>query len=118
MRADLRYRLITWAKTNDGLIIEDDYDSELRYYGRPIPALQGLDDGEHVIYMGALSKILPFFVRLSYMILPSAIVAQYHKQISLFRQTASVAEQCVLACLLYTSPSPRDVEESRMPSSA
>ncbi|MUP48865.1 PLP-dependent aminotransferase family protein [Veillonellaceae bacterium M2-8] len=113
MRADLRYRLITWAKTNDGLIIEDDYDSELRYYGRPIPALQGLDDGEHVIYMGALSKILPFFVRLSYMILPSAIVAQYHKQISLFRQTASVAEQCVLAAYITSGEMYRHVKRLR-----
>ena len=55
-----RRQLLRWAEEREGVIIEDDYDSELRYYGRPIPALQGLDTSGRVIYMGALSKVLPF----------------------------------------------------------
>lgn len=60
MPAGIRHRLLRWAEKTDGLIIEDDYDSELRYYGRPVPALQGLDRQGRVVYMGALSKVLPF----------------------------------------------------------
>ena len=77
MPAGIRHRLLQWAGETDGLIIEDDYDSELRYYGRPVPALQGLDRSGRVIYMGALSKVLPFFVRLSYMVLPPELMPLY-----------------------------------------
>lgn len=52
-----RSQLLGWAKKDpDHYIIEDDYDSEFRYHGKPIPAMQGLDDGENVIYMGTFSK--------------------------------------------------------------
>ena len=51
-----RSQLLGWAKKDpDHYIIEDDYDSEFRYHGKPIPAMQGLDDGENVIYMGTFS---------------------------------------------------------------
>ena len=92
-----RYKLLDWAVQEDGLIIEDDYDSELRYEGRPIPALQGLDRSDRVIYLGALSKVLPFFVRISYLVLPDPLMDIYRRERSLFRQSASVPEQCVLA---------------------
>ena len=59
MPAGMRYDLLHWAGDYDGMIVEDDYDSELRYYGRPVPALQGMDKAGRVIYMGALSKVLP-----------------------------------------------------------
>lgn len=97
MPAGMRHRLLQWAEQHDGLIVEDDYDSELRYYGRPVPALQGLDTMGQVVYMGALSKVLPSFVRLSYMILPPRLMARYNERRTLFRQSASVLEQCVLA---------------------
>lgn len=113
MMADVRHRLIAWIKERKGIIIEDDYDSELRYYGRPVPALQGLDGGEHVVYMGSLSKILPFFVRVSYMVLPARLWRVYQEHISLFRQGASVPEQCVLATYISTGELNRQVRRLR-----
>ena len=97
MPAGMRHRLLQWANDQDGMIIEDDYDSELRYYGRPVPALQGLDKNDRVIYMGSLSKVLPPFVRLSYMVLPDFLMERYNANRELFRQGASIPEQLVLA---------------------
>lgn len=113
MPIGMRYELLQWAKDHDGLIIEDDYDSELRYYGRPIPALQGLDTAGQVIYMGALSKVLPFFVRLSYMVLPPQLMALYNEKRGLFRQGASIPEQCVLAEYIQDGELARQVRRLR-----
>ncbi len=57
-------------KQKNRYIIEDDYDSEFRYQGRPIPALQSLDHAEKVIYLGSFSKLLMPSLRLSFMVLP------------------------------------------------
>lgn len=113
MPIGMRYQLLQWAKQRNGLIIEDDYDSELRYYGRPIPALQGLDTAGQVVYMGALSKVLPFFVRLSYMVLPPRLMALYNQKRSLFRQGASIPEQCVLAAYIQSGDLARHVRRLR-----
>ena len=101
MPAGIRHRLLHWAEKTDGLIIEDDYDSELRYYGRPIPALQGLDRHGRVVYMGALSKVLPQLMPL------------YEQRRSLFRQGASVPEQCVLAEYIESGELARQVRRLR-----
>lgn len=113
MPAGMRHRLLQWAEKRDGLIIEDDYDSELRYYGRPVPALQGLDKTGQVVYMGALSKVLPFFVRLSYMVLPPSLMELYNQKRSLFRQGASVPEQCVLASYIQSGEMSRQIRHLR-----
>lgn len=113
MPAGTRHRLLSWAQRRDGLIIEDDYDSELRYYGRPVPALQGLDHADRVVYMGALSKVLPFFIRLSYMVLPASLLPLYEKKRSFFRQGASVPEQCVLARYIQSGELARQVRRLR-----
>lgn len=70
MSASRRLELLAWAERNDAAIIEDDYDSEFRYEGRPLAALQGLDEGERVIYTGTLSKVLLPALRLGYMVAP------------------------------------------------
>lgn len=113
MPAGMRHSLLQWASAQQGLIIEDDYDSELRYYGRPVPALQGLDTEGRVIYMGALSKILPFFVRLSYMVLPPTLMSRYNQRRGLFRQGASVPEQCVLATYIQRGELAKQVRRLR-----
>ena len=113
MPIGMRRQLLRWAEELEGVIIEDDYDSELRYYGRPIPALQGLDTSGRVIYMGALSKVLPFFVRLSYMVLPPKLMELYNERWSLFRQGASVPEQCVLAAYIQSGELARQVRRLR-----
>lgn len=72
-----RLKLLEWAKRVDGLIIEDDYDSELRYSSRPIPSLQGLDNSDRVVYMGTFAKSLSPALRVSYMVLPKQILPLY-----------------------------------------
>lgn len=113
MPAGMRYDLLHWAGDHDGMIVEDDYDSELRYYGRPVPALQGMDKAGRVIYMGALSKVLPPFVRLSYMVLPPPLLGRYRQSRALFRQGASVLEQCVLAEYIRSGELARQVRRLR-----
>lgn len=92
-----RQALLRWAIEEDGVILEDDYDSELRYYGRPIPSLQGLDTSDRVVYMGSFSKVLPPSMRMSYMVLPKWLVPIYEEKKYLYRQTVSVVEQLALA---------------------
>ena len=53
-----RHEILEWAEANDSIIIEDDYDSELRYTGMPIPALQGIDNGNRVVYLGSFTSTL------------------------------------------------------------
>ncbi len=80
----IKYFVMTYKNPNlNGLSILDtpgfnSNDSELRYEGRPIPALQGLDRSDRVIYLGALSKVLPFFVRISYLVLPDPLMDMVH----------------------------------------
>lgn len=75
-----RLKLINWAKNNDAFIIEDDYDSELSYYNRPIPSMQGLENNNHrIIYLGTLSKALSPALRISYIVLPTSLLNLYHQ---------------------------------------
>ncbi len=74
-----RLKLLEWAKNEDGLIIEDDYDSELTYSNRPIPSLQGLDKFDRVVYLGTFAKSLSPALRVSYMVLPNHLLALYKK---------------------------------------
>jgi GntR family transcriptional regulator/MocR family aminotransferase len=73
MSASRRLELLAHANRSGAVIIEDDYDSEFRYEGRPLAALQGLDDGGRVIYTGTLSKVLLPALRLGYMVAPSSL---------------------------------------------
>jgi GntR family transcriptional regulator/MocR family aminotransferase len=76
MTLDKRIRLLGWARHNNMWIIEDDYDSEFSYNSRPVPALQGLDTGGNVIYLGTFSKVLLPALRLGYMVFPSVAMAR------------------------------------------
>lgn len=73
-----RIKLINWAKNNDAFIIEDDYDSELSYYNRPIPSMQSLENSDRVIYLGTFSKALSPALRVSYIVLPNCLLDIYH----------------------------------------
>jgi len=95
-----RYALLKWAEENDSYILEDDYDSELRYFGRPIPALQGIDGGNRVIYMGSFSSTLFPAVKISYMVLPKKLSEIFHQIKTMFGQTCSKSEQLCLALYL------------------
>lgn len=88
-----RMELISYAAKNNCLIIEDDYDSEFRYYSKPVPSLQGIAGGNSVIYLGTFSKLLLPSIRISFMILPLELVPLYEKVGALYNQTASKLEQ-------------------------
>ena len=92
-----RHQILEWAAANDSVIIEDDYDSELRYFGRPIPALQGLDSGSRVVYTGSFSSTLFPAVRISYMVLPESMLEIYERIKTNYDQTCSKTEQLTLA---------------------
>lgn len=69
-----RLSLLEWAHTTGAWILEDDYDSEFRYVGRPLAALQGIDRAHRVIYLGTMSKVLLPAVRLGYLVVPPDLV--------------------------------------------
>ncbi|MCO7125386.1 PLP-dependent aminotransferase family protein [Sporolactobacillus shoreicorticis] len=93
-----RMRLLSWAYAHNGWIIEDDYDGEFRYRGKPIPSLQGIDEHNRVIYVGTFSKSLMPAIRVSYMVLPPVLLETYH-QLE-WRQTASRLHQQTLALFI------------------
>ncbi len=95
-----RRGLLSWAEDNDSLIIEDDYDSELRYFGRPIPAMQGMDKSGRVIYLGSFSATLYPAIKVSYMILPDTLSRAFDADSHGYTQTCSVAEQIALALFM------------------
>ncbi|HAL32659.1 MAG TPA: GntR family transcriptional regulator [Lachnospiraceae bacterium] len=95
-----RHRLLEWADDNDSIIIEDDYDSELRYFGMPVPALQGLDGGKRVIYIGSFTSTLFPAVRISYMVLPRDMISIYETMKMDYDQTCSKTEQLTLALFM------------------
>ena len=95
-----RYRLLEWARENDSIILEDDYDSELRYFGKPIPALQGLDRDGRVVYLGSFSSTLFPAIRISYMVLPPAMAEHFAAIKSDYTQTCSKTEQLTLALFM------------------
>lgn len=72
-----RLALLQWAQQVEALIIEDDYDGALRYEGRPVTALQGLDESGRVIYLGTFSKVLFPALRLAYVVLPVSLVGPF-----------------------------------------
>ena len=93
-----RYELLNWAsKYANHYIIEDDYDSEFRLSGRPIPSLFSMDTTGNVIYMNTFTKTLSSTIRISYMVLPDKLAELYHKKLSFYSCTVSNFEQLTLA---------------------
>ncbi|WP_346708266.1 PLP-dependent aminotransferase family protein [Massilistercora timonensis] len=92
-----RMELLRWAGEDPGrYIIEDDYDSEFRYKGKPIPALQGYDSRGQVIYLGTFSKSIAPAIRLSYMVLPEPLLERYKEQHRFINSTVSKVDQMIV----------------------
>lgn len=101
MPVSRRYELLGWAsEAADRYIIEDDYDSEFRLHGRPIPALQSLDVSGKVIYMNTFTKSLAATIRISYMVLPPALANRFYERLAFYACTVSNFEQFTLARFL------------------
>lgn len=92
-----RMELLAWAAEKEKrYIIEDDYDSEFRYKGKPIPALQGYDTKEKVIYLGTFSKSIAPAIRISYMVLPESLLPVFEKTCGFYSSTVSRVDQMIV----------------------
>ena len=92
-----RLALLEWANTAGAWVLEDDYDSEFRYVGAPIPSLQGLDPHGRVVYLGTFSKTMFPALRLGYLIVPSALVDVFRATQVLVDRIVPSIEQATLA---------------------
>jgi GntR family transcriptional regulator/MocR family aminotransferase len=97
LRLDRRLKLLAWARHQGALILEDDYDSELRYDGRPLSALQGLDESGHVVYLGTFSKVLFPTLRLGYVVLPESLLMPFSRTLALVDRGAPTLTQAAVA---------------------
>ena len=97
-----RYALLEWASLSpDRYIIEDDYDSEFRLSGKPIPSMFSIDVMDKVIYMNTFSKSLSSTIRISYMILPPSILDRFRKKLGFYSCPVSTFEQYTLARFIH-----------------
>ena len=97
MPINRRMELLKWAaKDGDRYIVEDDYDSEYRYKGKPIPALQGYDIHGRVVYLGTFSKSIAPAIRLSYMVLPEPLLKEYERKNDFVHSTVSKVDQLIV----------------------
>ena len=96
-----RQELLRWAQEKpERIILEDDYDSEFRFVGRPIPTLYSTDENQRVIYLNTFSKTIAPSIRISYMILPPRLLERYRKKLGFYACTVSGFEQYTLAKFL------------------
>ena len=109
-----RLAVLDWASRTNAYILEDDYDSEYRYAGRPLAALQGLDNGERVIYIGTFSKVLFPALRIGYLILPRPLVDSFLTVKSLIDVHNPMLEQSVLTDFIVEGHFARHLRRMRM----
>ncbi len=109
-----RYELLSWASSSpQRYIIEDDYDSEFRLLGKPIPPLKSIDVLGKVIYMNTFSKTLSSTIRISYMVLPEALMAEYSRRLSFYSCTVSNFDQYTLASFIRSGQLEKHINRMR-----
>ncbi|MBV8052692.1 MAG: PLP-dependent aminotransferase family protein [Acidobacteriaceae bacterium] len=108
-----RLEVLVWANKSGAMIFEDDYDSEYRYSGRPVPALQGLDKSQSVIYAGSFSKVLFPALRLGYIVVPAGLVHHFEAIQSLTVRHVPLPEQLVLTDFITEGHFARHVRRMR-----
>ncbi|MCY0997699.1 PLP-dependent aminotransferase family protein [Myxococcus sp. MISCRS1] len=109
-----RRALLAWAARSDAWIVEDDYDSEFRYEGRPLPALQGLSPDARVIYIGTFSKVVSPALRVGYLVVPESLVRAFCAARRFIDTHTPVVEQAVLADFLHEGHFSRHVRRMRV----
>lgn len=95
-----RQELLRWADETGGVIIEDDYDSELRFTGRPIPPLQSIDGEGRVAYLNTFSQTIAPSMRVGFLALPPRLLEQYRRELDFYACTVPATEQYVLTRFL------------------
>lgn len=97
MKLSRRLALLEWAHQSGAWILEDDYDSELRFTGHPLPSLQGLDTGARVIYVGTFNKVLFPALRMGYMVLPPDLIGTFTRAHTFIGGQVPILDQVILA---------------------
>ncbi len=98
MPVSRRYDILSWAeKAPDRYIIEDDYDSEFRFTGKPIPTMQSIDKNDRVIFINTFSKSIAPSIRVGYMVLPKSLCSVYEKRLGFYSCTVSLLIQETIA---------------------
>ena len=114
MPVSRRSALLSWAAgASDRYILEDDYDSEFRFSGRPIPALQSLDRNERVIYLNTFAKTLAPSLRISYMVLPPHLLERWRRELWFYSSTVPSFEQDTLALFMQRGHFERHLARAR-----
>ena len=113
MPVKTRQKILSWASAVHGYIIEDDYNFELRFEGKPIPAMQSMDKDQRVVYLGSFSTVLAPAIRLSFIVLPPSLKAHFDRGIAMHPQTASKLEQLALARLIDSGDFERHIRRLR-----
>lgn len=109
-----RLELLEWANKNAAWIVEDDYDSEFRYSGRPLTALHGLDNSDRVIYVGTFSKVLFPSLRLGYLVVPLDLADIFERTLTFMSYHTSPIEQAVLTDFMNEGHFGRHIRKMRM----
>jgi GntR family transcriptional regulator/MocR family aminotransferase len=108
-----RLALLEWARRSGTLIFEDDYDSEYRYSGRPVPAMQGLDRSGVVLFGGSFSAVLCPALRLGYLVVPAEMVDVFAAAASASTQHPPLLEQAVLCDFIVEGHFARHIRRMR-----
>ena len=108
-----RLALLEWARKAGAILFEDDYDSEYRYAGRPVPALQGLDHSSSVIFAGSFSDVLFPALRLGYVVLPPNLVDIFAAAEALSTHHPPLIDQAILADFIYEGHFARHIRRMR-----
>jgi GntR family transcriptional regulator/MocR family aminotransferase len=109
-----RFELLEWAREHDAWILEDDYDSEYRYVGRPLSPLKSLDEDGRVLYVGTFSKVLFPSLRIGYVVLPERLVDPFLRMRYASNREAPILEQAVLTRFLEEGHFSRHVRRMRV----
>ena len=108
-----RYEFLAWAEASNSWIIEDDYDSEFRYAGRPYPALASLSSRDRTLYIGSFSKIFSNGIRMGFVVLPQILIPKLDKTIRLYGSKASIMPQQPLAYFMKSGEFYRHIRRVR-----
>ena len=108
-----RQPLLRWANEGEKWIIEDDYDSEFRFSGRPIPTLQSIDRIGCVVYMNTFSQTISPSMRVGFMVLPPRLLERYHQELNFYSCTVPTFMQFVLTELINNGDFERHINRVR-----
>ncbi|MCW8914392.1 MAG: PLP-dependent aminotransferase family protein [Magnetovibrio sp.] len=108
-----RVQFLTWARNNGTWLIEDDYDSEFRYAGRPIPAMAGLDQYGRTFYIGSFSKIFSETLRLGFLVVPEFFVGAVRENLRSYGAKASLSAQRPLSIFMQNGDFHRHIRKMR-----